>query len=291
MSYPGLHIDMALLRNLCFTINNYTVSDFDNCEKLRNLCDFMVIGFEIGDSGTPHIQGYAELTKRTKFNTISKVISRAHIEARKGTQKQATDYCKKDGNWLTWGEPAKQGARGDLHRVKVLALDEGMRGVSAQVDNLQAIRVAEKFLTYNEPSRDWKPTVIWIWGPTGTGKSRVARNLCGDDVYTKNTGTKWWDGYDGHEYVIVDDFRDSWWSITYMLALLDRYEFQVEIKGGQRQMRAKQIIITSAFPPNRCYLGTGEAIDQLLRRIDIIECAVPEVPEVGGVIVVPPDMM
>jgi len=281
---------MALLRNLCFTINNYTIKDFEDCENLRDLCDFMVIGFEIGESGTHHIQGYAELTKRTKFNTIAKVISRAHIEGRKGTQKQATDYCKKDGNWLDWGEPANQGARKDLHRVKVLALEDGMRGVSAQVDNLQAIRVAEKFLTYNEPARDWKPTVIWIWGPTGTGKSRVARTLCGDDVFTKNTGTKWWDGYDGHEHVIVDDFRDSWWSITYMLALLDRYEFQVEIKGGQRQMRAKQIIITSAFPPNRCYLGTGEAIDQLLRRIDIIECTVPEVPEVEGVIVVPLDL-
>lgn len=280
---------MSLLSNLCFTINNYTIKDFELFENLVKISDFVVIGFEKGESGTPHIQGYAELTKRTRFATVSKTIPRAHIEMRKGTQKQARDYCKEDGNWLEWGTPKKQGARVDLPIMKRLAIDEGMRGVTAISNSMQQIRVCEKFLTYNEPCRDWKPLIIWIWGPTGTGKSATARQLCGDDLYTKNTGTKWWDGYDGHEFVIIDDFRDSWWPITYMLALLDRYEFQVEVKGGQRQMRAKTIIITSAYAPNNTYLGTGEAIDQLLRRIDIVEQSVPDVQEVEGVIVEPLD--
>lgn len=143
--------------------------------------------------------------------------------------------------------------------------------------SLQQIRVAEKYLTYCEDPRDWKPEVIWLTGPSGSGKSRRAREICGEDVYTKNTGHKWWDGYDGHEDVILDDFRDSWWPITYMLALIDRYEFQVEYKGGMRQMRAKRIIITSIFTPDTMYRGTGECQQQLARRID----CVTDVTEVG----------
>lgn len=134
--------------------------------------------------------------------------------------------------------------------------------------NMQQIRVAEKYLTYHEEPRDWEMEVEWYWGPTGSGKSRAARTKFADlDYYTKNTPTKWWNGYDGHEAVIIDDFRDSWWPITDMLSLLDRYERQVETKGGERQFRARRVIITSANPPSNCYRNCGEAVEQLLRRI------------------------
>ena len=207
---------MALLRCFCFTLNNYTNEEVEKCHELVNLCKYVVWGYEIGESGTPHLQGYAELIKRTRFASIKKILERAHIETRRGTQKEAADYCKKDGDFVEFGKMKKQGERGDLNAAKQIALDDGMRGVARIVNNIQAIKVAEKFLEYNEPERDWKPTVVWIWGPTGSGKSRMARDITNDDVYTKNNGTKWWNGYDAHEDVIIDDFRDSWWPITYI---------------------------------------------------------------------------
>lgn len=255
-------------------------------EQLEKRCSYLLIGFEIGGKKkTPHLQGYAELKKRTRWDTIRKWLGENHFQVRRGTQAEAIIYCKEDGNWLEWGKPKRAGERTDLHRVKQMGEDEGMRGVTRNINQLQAIKVAEKYLEYNERKRTWKPCVVWIWGPTGTGKSRMARGILGDDVYCKNSGTKWWSGYDGHEDVIIDDFRDSWWSITEMLSLLDRYEKQIETKGGQRQFLAKNIVITSAYSPEECYKNTGEAINQLLRRIDIIEHLVPEVPnvpEVGG---------
>lgn len=271
-----------VLRNFCFTINNYTLEDFNGVEELGKVCKYLIVGFEIAPkTGTKHLQCYAELDKQTRRSTIMKYIPRAaKVDPRKGTAAQASDYCKKDGDFFTWGEMSKQGARGDLSAMKEFCLTDGMRGVTQVSNNMQQIRVCEKFLTYNEPERDWKPEVIWLWGPTGTGKSRRARELCAEDVFCKNSGSKWWDGYDGHVNIIIDDFRDSWWSITYMLGLLDRYAFQLEVKGGFRQIRARKIVITSACSPENCYLGTGEAIGQLLRRID----TVTNVTEVGGVI-------
>lgn len=277
-----------MYRNVCFTVNNYDEDEWNRIlENPR--WSYVICGREVGEEGTPHIQGYGELGTRTKYNTVHRAIfaDRAHCENRKGTQDEAIEYCKKDENYEERGVRRNQGARVDLDRIRNIALDLGMRQV-VRVGNGQQIRVAEKFLEYNEEARDWKPRVMWIYGATGVGKSRRARELLGEDVYVKNNGSKWWPGYDGHSDVIIDDFRDKWFGgeIEVMLSLLDRYECKVEFKGGQRQFLARNIIITSPFHPRDCFRGGIEDIQQLLRRIDEVILLDPEVvdPEVGRVI-------
>lgn len=270
-----------MLRNFVFTINNPLENGGPKiCDWLDEKCSYVIIGCETGEQGTFHWQGYAELRSPCRRSTLLGLRFRWHIEPRMGTQKQAIDYCKKDANYISHGKRRKQGHRGDLDRIRGIADEDGMRTV-CMVGNLQQIRVAEKYLTYNELPRSWKPEVIWLWGPSGVGKSKTARELCGEDVYTKNNGNKWWDGYDGHEDVIIDDFRDSWWPITYMLALLDRYEMMVEYKGGFRQFRAKKIVITCIFSPKAMYSGTNECRKQLKRRLDRVVELVSDVAEVG----------
>lgn len=283
---------MSVVRCACFTLNNYTFDDLVRLGGLKDHVKYLVMGAEVGEQGTPHLQGYVEFNKSIKFNSAKKLLGdRVHIEQRRGTQQQAIDYCKKDGDVWEMGTPGHQGKRVDLDNVRQLAMDGGMRAV-ARTSSLQQIKVAEKYLTYNEEPRDWKPEVYWLWGKTGVGKSRRAREIAGDqDTYCKNDGTKWWTGYDGHEVVIIDDFRDSWWSLTEMLSLLDRYEKIVEYKGGHRQFKPRTIIVTSAMSPADCYKNTGERIDQLLRRIDYTIEMVAEVAEVGEVILGLPDLV
>lgn len=282
---------MTNLRNVCFTINNYSDEDIISMDiYLNRNCKYWVYGFEVGDNETPHIQGYLELKRQTKFATVKRALPKAHLESRRGTAQQAADYCKKEGNFEEGGEISQQGLRGDLDRVRQEALDNGMRKVT-EFGNLQQIKVAEKYLTYNEEGRDWKPEVFWIFGPSGCGKSRQARELCIDDCYVKSSANKWWDGYDNHENVIIDDFRDAWWDLTYLLNLIDRYEFRIETKGGMRQFRARRIVITAPKHPQEYYRNAGEDIRQLLRRIDNIVNLVPEVvPEVEEVILEPLDI-
>lgn len=280
------------MRRVCFTLNNYTEED---ANKLRtwDAASFMVMGREVGESATPHLQGYVEFNVPQRLTALKKFDGRAHWEAAKGNAEQNVAYCTKtDKEAFTKGERKQQGKRNDLAEVRELAASGGMRAVTL-MGNMQQIRVAEKFLQYHEEARNWVPEVSWFWGPTGTGKSRQARAEASDDLMVKNDDSKWWSKYDGQADVIIDDFRGSWWPLTRMLALLDRYSCEVEFKGGCREFRPRRIWVTSAYSPEQCYTGTGEAVNQLLRRINKItyfpaSATEVSVTEVGGVILDPP---
>lgn len=259
-----------MLRNFCFTLNNYSEDEFQELLELPEGFKYLVMGKEVGKEGTPHLQGYVQLKSSMRFGTLKKRFPRMHVEQAKGTWENNYSYCTKDGDFYEVGERKCQGARTDLEGIRKIAAEEGMRGVTLKAKNLQGVNLAKSFLTYHEEPRDWECDVTWIVGPSGIGKSRTAREICSGDVYTKNCGSKWWDGYDAHEEVIIDDFRDSWWSITEMLSLLDRYEKRVEIKGGWRQFKPHKIVITSIWHPDLCYRSTGECIAQLRRRIKTV---------------------
>ena len=83
----------------CFTLNNYNQEDIDNLvPKFQLLLKYSVVSFEVGDSGTEHLQGYIEFkTKRRPVGTFNN--PRIHWEKAKGSKEQNLEYCSKDGNF------------------------------------------------------------------------------------------------------------------------------------------------------------------------------------------------
>lgn len=255
--------------NYCFTINNYTEDDITACKNLKY--KYILLGNETGENNTPHLQGYVNFKNQVQFNSIKKKLPRAHIERCKGTAIQNIEYCSKQSILFEDGEkPNIQGKRTDLDIIKESISSTGkMRDVVLIATSYQSVRMAEKILEYHERKRDWKPEVKWYYGATGTGKSRKAYEEC-SDPYTAGETNKWWQGYDAHEEVIIDDFRKDFIKFHELLKLLDRYPYLIECKGGSRQFLAKKIIITSPYHPE-CIYENREDIQQLLRRIDKIE--------------------
>lgn len=47
----------------------------------------------------------------------------------------------------------------------------------------------------------------WHWGSTGTGKTRGVRERF-PEAYLKSN-TKWWDGYNGEDVVILDEMTPN----------------------------------------------------------------------------------
>lgn len=259
-------------RGWCWTLNNYTE------EEIEAIADsgmpYVIFGREIApDTGTPHLQGFSYFPKKCTFGKLKGLLPRAHIEPMKGTALQAIDYCKKEANFTEIGEPPAQGKRSDLDVVKEKFKKKEsvkMRDIVMECNSYQSVRMAEVMLKYHETKRSWKPYVKWIHGPTGSGKSRLSMEELGDDCYIAMETNKWWDGYDAHENVLIDDMRKDFCKFHVLLRLLDRYAFTVECKGGTRQFLAKKIYITSCYSPTEMFEHRTEDINQLLRRIDEI---------------------
>lgn len=270
-------------RGWCFTINNYTELGSIIDELWTQLtddvhCVYCIFGFEEAPStGTPHIQGYAywQTLKSGKQILVIFDGTKAHIEPAGGTPAQNRIYCVKSGKFKEHGDVpgSGQGKRNDLEDTRVLVKQTGsLRKVIESGCNYQNVKYAITILPYIERIRDWKPQVLWFWGPTGTGKTKAAFDIFSapEHRYRNNGNMKWWDGYDGQQNVIIDDIRCDSIPFPELLALLDRYEYRVEIKGGYRQFLAKRMIITCPFDPATMYWGKDECVRQLLRRIDNI---------------------
>lgn len=254
----------------CFTLNNYTEEE-ENFLKNIN-CKYIVFGKEVGENGTNHLQGYIEFGSNRKLERLKREISnRAHWEKRRGKAEEAANYCKKDEDYIELGEISRtsQGRRTDLEDVKELVEQgKGMKDIIEVTTSYQSVRYAETLLKYKEKVRSWEPHVVWLWGDTGVGKTKRAYEET-TNPYISGKNLKWWEGYDAHEDVIIDDFRKDFCTFHELLRILDRYEYRVEVKGGSRQLLAKKIYITSCYSPDKVY-DTREDIDQLLRRINLI---------------------
>lgn len=283
---------MSRLRNCCFTINNpkekYNPDEDgedDRCHTFfRMLCkedfvSYVAIGQEVGLGGTPHWQGYVEFKSPQLFKFIHEMLLLGHLERRRGTAQQASDYCCKDGICMCWGDISNQGKRNDLDLIRECVSDgDGLKNMihGGIVKNYQGLKLAEKLLEiYECASTKPKPKVFWYYGKSGSGKSYDARAeaeaLCeeGELPYYVNSSQKWFPGYDKHKYIIVNDVRDDWKSFSDLLNFLDEYPYNVEIKGGSRSLLATHIWLTSAEPPWKMFQFSVENMEQLTSRITI----------------------
>lgn len=266
---------MTKARNFVFTINNYVDEDMD---RIRGIggdegCKYLCFGIEVGESGTPHLQGYVEFKNPRAFTAVCKLL-KGHVELRKGTAKQASDYCKKDGKFEEFGVMSNpNGKRKDYDAIKEGVIEgKGIKDMllDGVIGDTFTLSFAERISKYLEPSRDWECKIIWLYGETGTGKSKWAKEYVKEKSYWKaNRSDKWWDGYDGQDIVWIDDLRGDWCKFHDMLTYADMYEVKVEVKGGYRQLRCNEIIVTCPYRPEDVWKNQ-EDMKQLIRRIKSI---------------------
>ena len=81
----------AAVQKWCYTLNNPTSEPLVD----EDLVEYHVYGEEVGESGTPHYQGFIIFKTRVSLNTLQHLIPRAHYEIAKGKNSQAANYCKK----------------------------------------------------------------------------------------------------------------------------------------------------------------------------------------------------
>ena len=80
-----------------FTINNYTDCDVARLESLDKEKFFTVFGEEVGEKGTPHLQGYIRADLRIRRAQVEKVLGGHAWCAVTHDEQSAIGYSIKDG--------------------------------------------------------------------------------------------------------------------------------------------------------------------------------------------------
>lgn len=265
---------MSRSRDYCFTINNYDEEDEDNVFALSVEADFryVVCGKEVGEAGTAHLQGFVCFSNKKSLNQMQALLPGGHFEAKRGTFKQASDYCKKEGNFYEHGElpmdAAAKGLKGKEAFEQMMAdtIDLVRQGNYLEINPgmTSHIKACEyRVLKEQQQSRNLETIQgdmphEWFYGPARTGKSRTARDMY-PDAYLKMCN-KWWDGYKGEDVVIIEDFDRSHHVLLHHLKIWsDRYAYPSEIKGGTLKIRPKKIIVTSNWHPNEIWEHANDA--------------------------------
>ena len=257
-------------KNWLFTINNPGNEDMPDNWEYKYLC----YQRECGANGTVHIQGYVIWNNRRTLNSCRAINARAHWEIRRGTHDQAVEYCTKQDTRVEGtepfisGTPPSPGARSDLEDIKEMVdSGESMQEVSTKHfgSYIRYYKGIHQYALLHRAQRSWKTEVVVLYGPPGTGKSRRCLESY-PDAYWKPHG-KWFDGYDGHEDVVIDDFY-GWLPYSQLLNILDRYPLNVETKGGTTGFIAKHLVLTSNQHPQEWY--RNHPYGALERRIDLL---------------------
>lgn len=286
----------------CFTLNNPT--ELLNINGWRNL-QYIVYQLETGKNGTPHFQGYVQFTTRAFGERIRKLIPRAHVEAANGTHLENQAYCtkelNKDGSPArlvghpfagphTWGElkprAGKRGGRTDLLVVQQ-ELDANKAMADIAKDHFsEFIKYERGFNKYRDLRIQHRTrethdgmVVVWIWGPSGTGKTSSALVHAGDQPtywapQAKANGIRF-DSYNYESCVIFDDYHAGGMTWTMLMRLLQPYPLEVPTDGGSKKFVAHTIIFTSVDHPALLYKKhldkLGRDWTELERRITTLE--------------------
>lgn len=269
-------------RYVAFTHNNYTEHAITVWKAfIETECQYGCFQREVGAAGTPHLQGYFIVRLRRRLEWLRRRCPHgAHFEKARGNPQQNKAYCSKEGGQDFWEfgicpeGTGGQGNRTDIDEVvELVKRGRTLEEIADEcpVQYVKYHRGIESLKSKLMGKRNFKTEVHWYWGPTGTGKSREAAEKW-PDAYYKMPCNKWWDGYNGEETVIIDDYRKDLCTFAELLRLLDRYAHRVENKGGSIPFCSKRIVITSCKHPEAIWEGrTEEDLAQLMRRIDVIK--------------------
>jgi hypothetical protein len=101
--------------NWCFTLNNYTdESLLKHQEAIENdNVTYVIFGREVGETGTPHLQGFVSITTRHSLIQVIQAIGQAHCTVTRSVDDSIV-YCKKDGIFEEYGTRPKKSVDPEL---------------------------------------------------------------------------------------------------------------------------------------------------------------------------------
>lgn len=151
-------------------------------------CRYLVCGREVGEEGTPHLQGYMYFKEEKSMKQVSEMLPRARLEQAKGNLNSNIKYCGKGKDFWTIGL-AGQGARNDLLNIKEMIKNGADESEIAEAHFGDYVRYhagiskAVRLMKPDEENIHFPPRYplmgdfknVVLIGPSQVGKSQYAR--------------------------------------------------------------------------------------------------------------------
>lgn len=262
------------------------------CIEDTDRVKYTVFQMEIAPTtGGIHFQGYSEFDKPVTIVAAKRLLgvwaASGHFERRMGTAEQADEYCQKTETRMEGTEPqifgvlgrqgAKRGITAQQTAIDMVVSGARMSAVAAAAPGafIRHCNGLPKLAALLHPGRNPltapQPTCTVYYGAAGAGKTRRAwAELLAehelDDVYTKCSENKWWDGYEGHKVIMIDDFDSKFLNRSFFCRLVDRTPASVEFKGGSAKFIGEKFVITANSHPRDWWAGLNLAEKKAVAR-------------------------
>lgn len=256
----------ARARSWCFTHNNYTADDEQRYQRLE--AEHVLYGREVGENGTPHLQGFVRFRNPRLGRAVARLLPGCHLTVARNLE-ASIRYCRKDGDVFEHGTTvysqeqravaavAGGQAQVDRWREAYLAAQEG-RFEDIPYDIRFKHDAVIQRLRLKRLSDECPDSIAildnqWIWGPSGTGKSVLAREE--NPLAYFKMRNKWWDGYQYEPEVILDDIDPSMeaWITAFLKDWADHHKFRCEIKNASAVIRPRRLVVTSQYSIDSCF--------------------------------------
>lgn len=243
---------------------------------------------------TPHTHIYLVTNvSAIRFSTVKSLFPTAHIEPAQGTSEENRAYIQKSGKWAEgekgetsvpgtfeeWGECPNErpGERADL-AILYEYIKDGLSNFEIMernpdymlnLEKIERARQAVREQQYRETFRQLETT--YIWGATGTGKTRsVMEGHSYAGVYRVTDYKYPFDSYAGEEVLLLDEYSSNF-KIRDLLNYLDGYPLTLPARYSNRVACYTKVYIISNLCLSRQYpevqYESPATYNALLRRI------------------------
>ena len=240
-----------------FTLNNYTEKELCSIVPIQDLCKHMIVGKEVGEGGTPHLQGFINLLVKKRPMSLG-LSPRIHWEKAKGNNEENLIYCSKEGNVVI--------SKGFPEPLKILK-DNQMKPWQREI------------LKIIETEADDR-TIHWYWSSSGgLGKTTFCKYLTakhdalplcgkGDNVRHGVAGYLESKGYTPKLVVfpIPRSYNASYISYTALENVKDMYFYSGKYEGCVINGNCPHMFVFANEPPDE----TGLSVDRW-RIVEITE--------------------
>lgn len=268
-------------KHFSFTINNYATTTITNLRSVINTewVNYICFQEEVGEQGTPHIQGYIQCNSRKRFSQVNGILGgRASLQESRGSDEDNYNYCSKDDSaventFQEFGErrqiARKRKAEDDDFESLISFIREGhtlreviekfpMMAVKnlSNIERIYHLYKRKPLFVFNGPFKwslpetfSWDKTLILV-GPSGIGKTEWAKTLIENPLFvTHLDDLKRFDPNE-HGGIIFDDMTFNHLPRTSAIHLVDNDNPRsIHVRYGRAELPAKtkKIITTNLW--------------------------------------------